>query len=70
MSYFPHNQEDEYENPRLNRFENNYTESKSRNYSPENKDRITSYLGSAPCYVIDCRDDWESVQKKVKGSST
>ena len=44
MSYFPHNQEDEYENPRLNRFENNYPVSKSRNYSPENKDRITERI--------------------------
>ena len=36
----------------------------------KNTDIITSKLSDSPCYVIDCRDDWKSVQKKVKGSST
>jgi len=44
MAYFPHNQEDEFENPRLNRFEDNYPVSKSRNYSPDNKDKITQRI--------------------------
>ena len=44
MAYFPHNREDEYENPRLNRFEDNYPTSKSRNYSPDDKDKITQRI--------------------------
>ena len=44
MAYFPHNQENEFENPRLNRFEDNYPVSKSRNYSPDNKDKITQRI--------------------------
>ena len=44
MAYFPHNQEDEFENPRLNRFGNNYPTSRSRNYSPDNKDKITQRI--------------------------
>ena len=44
MAYFPHNQEDEFDNPRLKRFEDNYPVSKSRNYSPDNKDKITQRI--------------------------
>ena len=44
MAYFPHNREDKFENPRLNRFEDNYQTSKSRNYSPEDKDKITQRI--------------------------
>jgi len=44
MAYFPHNEEDEFDNPRKNRFEDNYPVSKSRNYSPEDKDRITQRI--------------------------
>ena len=44
MAYFPHNREDEFGNPRLNRFEGNYPTSKSRNYSPDDKDKITQRI--------------------------
>ena len=44
MAYFPHDREDEFENPRLNRFEDNYPTSKSRNYSPDDKDKITQRI--------------------------
>ena len=44
MAYFPHNRKDKFENPRLNRFEDNYQTSKSRNYSPEDKDKITQRI--------------------------
>ena len=44
MAYFPHNEEDEFDNPRKNRFEDNYPVSRSRNYSPEDKDRITQRI--------------------------
>ena len=44
MAYFPHNQEDEFQNPRLNRFEDTDPVSKSRNYSPDNKDKITQRI--------------------------
>ena len=44
MAYFPHNQEKEFENPRLNRFEDNDPVSRSRNYSPDNKDKITQRI--------------------------
>ena len=44
MAYFPHNREDEFGNPRLNRFEDNYPTSKSRNYSPDDKDKITQRI--------------------------
>ena len=44
MAYFPHNEEDEFVNPRKNRFEDNYPVSRSRNYSPEDKDRITQRI--------------------------
>ena len=44
MAYFPHNQEEDFENPRLNKFENNYPVSKSRNYSPDNKNKITQRI--------------------------
>jgi len=44
MAYFPHYQEDEFENPKLNKFEDNYPLSKSRTYSPNNKDKITQRI--------------------------
>ena len=44
MAYFPHNDEDEIDNPRKNRFEDNNPVSRSRNYSPEDKDRITQRI--------------------------
>ena len=44
MSYFPHQEEEELDNPRINRFERDYPVSKSRNYSPEDKDRITERI--------------------------
>ena len=44
MAYFPHNEEDEFDNPRKNRFEDNYPVSRSRNYSPEDKDKITQRI--------------------------
>ena len=44
MTYFPHDKEEEFENPRLNRFGDNYAVSRSRNYSPDDKDKITQRI--------------------------